>query len=200
MSPSAIHPVVLVLGAGANIGAQLARNFAAKGYKVALAARRLHDETSAEGYLHIRSDFADPNSVTSAFEKAKQTFGPPSVVIYNGLRVPFPFMLFRHGLLANPVLLPASNTGVPAKSPLDLALADFQRDMAVNTGSVLVAAKQAVLSFEQLPGTSSRTFIYTGNILNTEPILPLTSLGRGKSATAHLILNASVAYRDKGYK
>jgi len=72
--------------------------------------------------------------------------------------------------------------------------------MAVNTASVLVAAKQAVHSFEQLPTTSSRTFIFTGNILNTEPILPLLSPGMGKSATAHLILNASRAYSDRGYK
>ena len=92
MPPSTILPVVLVLGSGANTGTHIARTFAANGYKVALAARRLQDETSAEGYLHICSDFTNPESVTSAFEKANQTFGPPSVVIYNGLRVPLPIM------------------------------------------------------------------------------------------------------------
>lgn len=89
---------------------------------------------------------------------------------------------------------------VPATSPLDLSLVDFNRDIAVNTASVLVAAKQAVLSFEQLPENASRTFIFTGNILNTEPILPLFSMGMGKSATAHLIFAASMAYKGRGYK
>jgi hypothetical protein len=72
--------------------------------------------------------------------------------------------------------------------------------MAVNTTSVLAAAHQAVLGFAQLPVTSARMFIYTGNALNTGPILPLLSLGMGKSASAHLIASASQAYKDKGYK
>lgn len=85
MPASAIHPVVLVLGAGPNVGAQVAQTFAKKGYQVALTSRRLQDEKSADGHLHIRSDFTDPNSVTSAFEKVTRVFGPPSVVVYNGM-------------------------------------------------------------------------------------------------------------------
>jgi NADP-dependent 3-hydroxy acid dehydrogenase YdfG len=42
-------PPVLVLGAGANIGASLARTFAAKGLSVALAARKMEDETNKVG-------------------------------------------------------------------------------------------------------------------------------------------------------
>lgn len=44
------------------------------------------------------------------------------------------------------------------------------------------------------------TFIYTRNILNSEPILPLLSLGIGKSSAAHLINAASLAHRARGYK
>ncbi len=93
-----------------------------------------------------------------------------------------------------------SSKFTPAKNPLDLSVTDFNRDMAINTNSVLEAAKQAVLSFDQLPSSASRTFIFTGNILNTEPILPMLSMGMGKAATAHLIFNASMAYKDKGYR
>ena len=82
--PPSISPVVLILGAGSNIGANIARAFAAKGYKVALAARKLKDETNDEGQLTIRSDFADPKSVSAAFTKVRQSLGDPSVVVYNG--------------------------------------------------------------------------------------------------------------------
>jgi NAD(P)-dependent dehydrogenase (short-subunit alcohol dehydrogenase family) len=78
-------PVVLILGAGTNIGANVARAFTAKGYKVALAARKLKDETNDQGQLTISSDFADPSSISAAFAKVREVFGDPSVVVYNGM-------------------------------------------------------------------------------------------------------------------
>jgi hypothetical protein len=87
-----------------------------------------------------------------------------------------------------------------AKNPLSLPLADFTRDFNVNTTSAFVAAQQAVLGFEQLPNSASRTFIYTGNITNTAIIPPLLDLGVGKSATAHIIQSAAAAYKDRGFK
>ena len=72
--------------------------------------------------------------------------------------------------------------------------------MNINTLSALAAAKEAVISFEALPKGAARTFIYTGNILNLQPIPPLMSNGMGKSATAHMIETAAQAYRDRGYK
>ena len=77
-------PVLLILGAGSNIGQHVARAFAAKGYKVALAARRLKEEDSTADQVNIPSDLSDPNSVTSVFSKVNAQLGPPSVVIYNG--------------------------------------------------------------------------------------------------------------------
>jgi hypothetical protein len=85
-------------------------------------------------------------------------------------------------------------------SPLSLSLADFIRDTNINTTSAFASAQQAVLSFDQLPESASRTFIYTGNILNTTTIPPLLDLGVGKSATAHIIQSAASAYADRGYK
>jgi hypothetical protein len=87
-----------------------------------------------------------------------------------------------------------------AQNPLSLALKDFERDLAVNTTTAFVAAQQAVLAFEKLPESASRTFIYTGNILNTTTMGPLLDLGVGKSATAHIIQSAAKAYNDRGYK
>lgn len=77
-------PVILILGAGPNIGQHVARAFASKGYKVALAARRLKEEDNTADQINIPSDFLDPNAVVNAFLKVKTLLGVPSVVIYNG--------------------------------------------------------------------------------------------------------------------
>jgi NAD(P)-dependent dehydrogenase (short-subunit alcohol dehydrogenase family) len=77
-------PVILILGAGPNIGQHVARAFAAKGYKVALAARRLKEADNTDDQVNIPSDFSDPNAVVDAFAKVRKSLGVPSVVVYNG--------------------------------------------------------------------------------------------------------------------
>ena len=72
--------------------------------------------------------------------------------------------------------------------------------MNINTTSAFVAAQQAVLGFEQLSDSVTKTFIYTGNVLNTTTMVPLMYLGIGKSATAHMIQCAATAYKDRGYR
>lgn len=77
-------PVVLILGAGPNIGQAVARTFASKGYKVALAARSLYETDSTDNQLNITSDFANSDDVVNAFKRVSKVFGIPSVVVYNG--------------------------------------------------------------------------------------------------------------------
>lgn len=77
-------PVVLILGAGPNIGQSVARMFASKGYKVGLAARSLKEADSTDNQLNIPSDFSKTDDVVNAFAKVKKAFGIPSVVVYNG--------------------------------------------------------------------------------------------------------------------
>ncbi len=75
----------MIFGAGANIGHHVAKAFAAKGYKVALAARRAKEADNTADQIHIPSDLTDPNSVVNAFSKVKALLGAvPSVVVYNG--------------------------------------------------------------------------------------------------------------------
>lgn len=88
----------------------------------------------------------------------------------------------------------------PPQDPLSLKLEDFEKDLVINTTSAFVASQQAVLAFESLPRSSSKTFIYTGNNLNETIIPGLMDLGAGKSATAHVIRTAAAAYKDKGFK
>jgi len=72
--------------------------------------------------------------------------------------------------------------------------------MSVNTVSAYVAIQEALAGFNTLPSSASKAFLYTGNILNLEPILGLQTCGAGKSATAHLIQVAALTYREKGLK
>ncbi|KAE8451806.1 hypothetical protein EG329_002646 [Mollisiaceae sp. DMI_Dod_QoI] len=173
-------PVILILGAGANIGHHVARTFAAKGYKVALAARRLKETDNTPDRIHIPSDLSDPSSVLAAFAKTKSLLGSsPSVVVYNAA-----------------AFTPAADS----QNPLSIPLADFTRDLNINTTSVFVAAQQAVLGFEQLGEEAARTFIFTGNILNEVVMVKLLDAGMGKTATAHLVRAASEVYKGRGYK
>ncbi|KAM0425864.1 hypothetical protein ACHAPT_008802 [Fusarium lateritium] len=176
MAPNS--PVALILGAGSNIGHHVGRAFAAKGYKIALAARSLKEEDSTSSQLHIRSDFSDPDSVEKVFSTVKSQLGTPYVVVYNAGAV----------------------TPNDAKNPLSLDLKAFTRDLAINTTSAFAAAQQAALAFEELPESASRTFIFTGNFLNDNTIVSFMDLGVGKSATAHVIKCAAEAYGSKGFK
>jgi NAD(P)-dependent dehydrogenase (short-subunit alcohol dehydrogenase family) len=82
---SARAPVALILGAGSNVGDHVGRAFAAKGYKIALAARSVKEQDSTSDKLLVRGDFADPESITSIFTKVRSQLGVPHVVIYNGM-------------------------------------------------------------------------------------------------------------------
>jgi len=63
----------------------------------------------------------------------------------------------------------------------------FTKELTINTISAFVAMKEAVVSFKTLPKSVSKTFLYTGNILNLLAIPQFLSLGVGKSATSHLL-------------
>ena len=77
-------PVILILGAGPNIGQAVTRTFASKGYKVAIASRSLREADSTDDQLNIASDFSNPDDVVNAFTKVRKALGIPSVVVYNG--------------------------------------------------------------------------------------------------------------------
>lgn len=188
-------PVILILGAGPNIGQAVARTFASRGYKVALAARSLNEADSTDNQLNITSDFANPDDVVNAFKRVNKVFGIPSVVVYNGkpwyVRMP----LDSYWRLAV-----SASTLTPAQDPFALPLAAFNRDVTINVTSAFVAAQQAAFGFAQLPTSDSRTFIYTGNILNVTILPSFLDQGIGKTAGAHMIWAASAAYKDRGFK
>ncbi|KAK5227064.1 hypothetical protein LTR72_003054 [Exophiala xenobiotica] len=173
---SASSSIALVFGAGQNVGAGVVKAFSAKGYRIATVSRTATEDTS-DKRLHIQADLEDPESVSAVFATVRKQLGHPSVVVYNG----------------------AAATFVNKEDPLELPIKDAIRDMNINTFSALAAAKEAVKSFEALPNDEARTFIFTGNITNSQPIPALMSQGMGKSATAHMIQTAASVYADRGY-
>jgi NAD(P)-dependent dehydrogenase (short-subunit alcohol dehydrogenase family) len=77
-------PVLFILGAGPKIGKAVADAFAAKGYKVALAARSLQEGVGDNGYLHLKLDLTNTKDIEEAFAKVTKKLGIPTVVVYNG--------------------------------------------------------------------------------------------------------------------
>ncbi|KAJ9499551.1 hypothetical protein H2202_005134 [Exophiala xenobiotica] len=179
-SPS---PVVLILGAGPNIGHHVATTFLSHGYKVALASRTTKNHSNDADHknqIYIAVDLSKPETIPAVFNTVKTQLGaPPSVVVYNGaLRIPND---------PNDPLLGTSG------SSSALTLSDHETSMAINSTSVLIAMQQSLAGFRELPATAttastaSKTFIFTGNILNLVPIPGVLSFGMGKAATAYAI-------------
>jgi len=170
--------IVLILGAGANIGKSLVQKFSSKGFKVAIASRTLNAEVSKLADTIVKADFSNPSSIKSIFEKVKSEIGTPNVVIYNAAAVTF-----------------------APKNQLAGDLATFEKNLAINTTSAFAAAQEAVAGFDTLSASTLKSFIYTGNGLNVVTPMPaLLDLGVGKAATAHLIHAASLSYKDAGYR
>ncbi|KAJ6160715.1 hypothetical protein N7470_004111 [Penicillium chermesinum] len=166
-------PVILILGSGPRIGQHVAKAFSAKGYKVALASRSQKKEDSQTDQLHIAADLSDPHSVKDVFSNVEERLGLPSVVVYNAAAAIF-------------------NS---PDDPLAVSLDDFTRNfMRLSRHSRRPRALRDFLS------NSSKTFIYTGNILNDTPIANLFDVGVGKTATAYIIRAAATAYSIKGFK
>ena len=88
------YRTALIIGAGPGISASVARQLAAEGLKVALAARdieKLADIVRDTGASTFAVDATDPAAVASLFLSVDDRLGEPDVVIYNASsRVPGP--------------------------------------------------------------------------------------------------------------
>jgi NAD(P)-dependent dehydrogenase (short-subunit alcohol dehydrogenase family) len=176
--------VALIFGAGPRIGISTAKKFASQGYKVAIVSRSGSGASTAptEGFLSLKGDFTKPDSIPALFKAVENEFhAPPSVIVYNaGARTvpPIEDNLF-------------SNTA-------ENLVSDFN----VNVLSAYVAAQEAVRGWETLPKDVKKSFIYTGNIMNTTifPIAAAVNLGIGKSASSYWIGLADTLYQAQGYR
>ena len=174
---------VLILGAGPRIGISVAQKFASDGYQVAVASRSgTGTKTTTNGFLSLKADFTQPDSIPALFEAVKAEFHTaPSTVIYNA------------AALTNPP---------DTDSVLSITSESVLLDLNVNTISPYVAAQQSIIGWETLPRETKKTFIYTGNILNLIilPVPLMLDLGMGKSASAYWIGVADTTYTAKGFR
>ena len=174
--------VALILGAGPRIGAAVAAKLASKGYKVALASRSGTGGIDDKGFLSLKADFANPNSVAALFDAVETEFrSPPNVLVYNA------------GSLTQP----------PDKqSVLSIPAESVVKDLIVNTVSPYAAAQQAVERWSKMPLDVKKTFIYTGNITNVAivPMPMMLNVGMGKAAAAYWLGVADQLYMESGFR
>ena len=181
-SKMAANPVALILGAGPRIGISVAKKFASQGYKVAIVSRSSSGASTAptEGFLSLKADFTKSDSIPALFNEVESEFhAPPSVIVYNA----------------------AARTVPPVEDDLFSNSAEnLVSDLNVNVLSAYVAAQQAVRGWETLPEEVKKTFIYTGNIMNTAiiPMAAAVNLGIGKSASSYWIGLADTLYQTQG--
>jgi NAD(P)-dependent dehydrogenase (short-subunit alcohol dehydrogenase family) len=191
-------PIAFIIGAGKRIGAGAADVLQSKGYRVALAARSLKPEDSTSDRLHVPVDLSNVESITPAFVSLRKQWGEPSVIFYNGmyshLKTPNKSWLFLTHITAAAVHFASPS------DPFTPSIAEFSQDLTINTISLYAAIKESLVSFDALPDSSPKTFLYTGNILNVKPQPAFTTLGVGKTASAHIIELAAGAYGEKGYE
>ncbi len=80
------HPVALIVGAGPGISGAFAAALAAKGYRVAVAARdlsKLQPLAASLAATAFEVDASQPTRIATLFENVERQLGAPEVVLYN---------------------------------------------------------------------------------------------------------------------
>lgn len=77
-------PVLLLVGAGANVGLAVLNKFSAKGWKTAAIVRTAKDEYKKAADLVIVADFADSEALGEIYKQVESKLGTPNCVVYNG--------------------------------------------------------------------------------------------------------------------
>lgn len=76
--------VLLIYGAGANVGGALTKKFSANGWKTAAVVRTLREDNKKIADLVLQADFADAEAIQGVYSKVESELGTPSCVVYNG--------------------------------------------------------------------------------------------------------------------
>ncbi|GLA38705.1 hypothetical protein AnigIFM63309_006010 [Aspergillus niger] len=170
MPASESVPVVLVFGAGKNVGLSVTRKFSAEGWKVVTVSRNPSKELKGAADLTITADLTDPSSVDGIFDRVEREFGTPHVVVYN--------------VSAADIQADLSVNTVSAYA------AAFRLARSISNSNTLPSSDLAAAQTGATPA-----FIYTGNMMNTQLFPVGMSLGMGKNATAYFIETAAHTYQ-----
>lgn len=188
MSSPAAAPIILVLGAGGNIGAAVSRRFQSAGYRVALVSRSATESAPSGGspnVVTLKADLTDPSTIAPLFSRVSSAFGGsspavPSVVVFNAA-----------------TLHPMPEPG----NALSLDDTELAKDLALMVRSPYQAAREAFAAWKR-EGIKGGTFIYTSNMLSRKTMLlpDLLTLGIGKRASEYWLELADTLYRKEGYR
>ncbi|KAI1875046.1 uncharacterized protein JN550_002475 [Neoarthrinium moseri] len=178
-------PVVLIFGAGANIGQALIKRFAEAGYRVAAVSRSGAEPPAiTDGILSIRADLEETSAPTRVLGVVKDIYkATPKVFIYNAAHqtsAPDPNNVFSIGTQTL-----NNDLSIMVSAPWTVATAAFE-----------------AWSAEDKTDDEQRTFIYTGNCMPQTiiPIVHLATVGVGKSGAAYWVQLADALYGKKGFR
>ncbi|KAF2813940.1 putative short-chain dehydrogenase [Mytilinidion resinicola] len=170
----------LILGAGKNIGAAVAKTLKGEGYSVALVSRKPDPKAAeAAGYTAFSADVAKADSVKAVFKEVGEKLGTPSVVVFNAAAFTFP---------------------TDPTDPFSAGAEAFAADVAVNSVGGFIALQEAVAAFKTLDDSTPKVFIATGNVLPFKPNVFAGTLGAAKAVLAHLVEVSVEAFGAKGYR
>jgi len=147
--------IAFVAGASSGIGAAIARAFGARGWAVALGARRADklgeaaievEKAGGRAFAHAL-DLAEPASIDAFFDAAERSLGPVDVLVNNAaICVP--------GLLH------------------EVSPADFQHEIATNLVGPALLARRAIASLLARGAPGDLVFISSENVISPRPFQP----------------------------
>lgn len=181
MSTTDSRPVVIIFGAGPNIGTATATKFRNAGYRVAAVSRTAQNGQAGVDF-HVEANLSDPRAIPTVFSRVRDHFGgaTPKVVVWNAAH-----------------LSPSPDKG----NIFSVPVGEVERDLAVAVTSPWAAADEAVKGWKE-GGVKGGVFIYTGNIM-AKAVFPhpdFTTLGTAKRAASYLVEAADAQYKAKGWR
>ncbi len=170
------RPTCVIVGAGAGLGLSIARKFAARGYSIAMIARRSallaeHARELRTDGLDVRgfpADAGNPDELARAFEQIRSWERRIEVLIYN----------------------------VAAMQPdfaADLTIDEMQASMRVNLLGAIASVSHVLPDMRR---NGSGSILITGGGLALEPYPDWTALAAGKSALRSYALSLHKALAD----
>lgn len=174
--------IAIVFGSGARVGSSVAKKFLSHNYKVVTVSRSdLTFEEFPKNHFHVNGDLADFNIVPLVFNKTREVFGEPRVIVYN-----------------------AAAASIITQTPddfLSITPQILEGDQTINVTSAFSAIQESIKTFEKTPATEKpKTFIYTGNIQNIKPVSFITTVGIGKCGAFSALGVADQLFGAKGYR
>jgi NAD(P)-dependent dehydrogenase (short-subunit alcohol dehydrogenase family) len=175
--------VALILGGGSRVGYAVANGLFAAGYKVAIGRRSPITSGVTAGIKTLHLDVTSTTSIENAFTETTKAYGVPNIVIYNAGNL---------------------KQAAPKDDIFATKVDILKEDAQLNIWGPYTALQLATKAWAGLPDdlTVPKVFIMTGNILNTEPVPSLISLGIGKASSAHMVHAATLteAFQKRNWR